>query len=147
MKQKLNRNILKASLAITFATFLMGNTQCEQPVDNKRQLKKNVRIVEVSASSFLNNGGFNFSEVAQSQLSGVLFENNNFYERTVYPDLNQIDGANNGGLKDQKYFGVQKTSVDSKVITQLKTWFPTMKAKEILLDRESSCFIQRPPPE
>ncbi len=137
MKQ--NFTLLKSSTIILLGAFAMGNTKCEQPLANKRELKKNVRVLDINASSFLDNSGFNFSEVARSQYSGVLFEKNHFYERNIYPDLNEISGSS-----DQRYFNVQKTSGDSATAIQLKTWFPTMKSREISLDRDSSCLMMKP---
>ncbi len=137
MKQKIT--LLKASTILTLGLFSMGNTKCEQPVASSRELKKNVRIMDVSASSFLNNGGFNFSEVARSQFSGVLFDQNHFYERNVYPNPIEVSGA-----ADERYFGVQKTARMSDTMVQLKTWFPTLKAREVTLDRDSSCFMTKP---
>ncbi len=138
---KHSNKILKASVVLVLSIFTMGNTKCEQPVaGSTRELKKNVKILDISASSFLDNGGFNFSEVARSQYSGVIFEKDHFYERNVYPSLDEVSGAN-----DQRFYGVQKTAAaDSITVVQLKTWFPTTKTREITLDRDSSCFMTRP---
>lgn len=138
MKQ--SEKIIKASILLVLSTFMMGATKCEQPVAGSRVLKKNVKILDISASSFLDNSNFSFSEVARSQYGGVIFENKNFYERNVYPTLDEVSGAS-----DQRFFGVQKTlAADSITVTQMKTWFPTMKTREISLDRDSSCFMTRP---
>ena len=81
---KHSEKVLKASIVLVLSSFMMGATNCEQPVANSRELKKNIKILDVSASSFLDNSGFSFSEVARSQYSGVIFEKNHFYERNVY---------------------------------------------------------------
>ena len=134
---KYTSKIMKAGGVLFLAGFMMGNTQCE--LAPHRQLKKNIRLIQLNASTFLDNSGFSFSEVARSQFSGVIFEKNDFFERSIYPTLDQLNGRS-----DQQFFGVQKTAVDSKTVSQLKTWFPTMKSQEILLNRESSCFMTRP---
>ncbi|MFZ3230480.1 MAG: hypothetical protein WA160_09780 [Pseudobdellovibrio sp.] len=131
--------IIKAVLVLAFSTFMMANTQCQQPVAEQRQLKKNIKLVQLDASTFLDNSGFSFSEVARSQFSGVLFEKNNFFERNIYPSANSLSGAS-----DQNFFHVQKTSVVDNSIVQMKAWFPELKSQEILLNRESSCFIEKP---
>ncbi len=135
--------LTKACTVLAFSAFMMGNTKCQQqPVADQRELKKNIKVIQLNASSFLDTSGFNFSEVAQSQFSGVLFEKNHFFERNVYPGAEVLKSA-----PDQKYFNVQKVSSSSiadKSVVQLKTWFPDMKSQEILLDRESSCLMSRP---
>ncbi len=110
----------------------MSATKCAQPVEETRQLKKNVRVMSIGASSALDSSGFSFSETAQSQLSGVLFEKNFFYERNVYPVL--LSGAD-----DQKYYGVSKASAE-----QIHKWFPGSKSQEIELSQDSACLITRP---
>ena len=88
--------------------------------------------MSISASTFLDNSGFSFSETAQSQLSGVLFEQNHFFERNVYPVLVDSD-------RTQKYYGVSKASAE-----QIHKWFPKAKSQEIDLSQESACLITRP---
>lgn len=142
-------NFIKASVVLALSGFMMGNTQCQQPVADKRELKKNVKVIQMNASSFMDSGGFNFSEVAKSLYSGVLFNTNYFYERNSYPTTQDVNGT-----QDQNYFHVQNSSgtntsqkmsaVDSKTMVQLKAWFPEMKAQEVVLNRDSSCFITRP---
>lgn len=134
--------ILKACTLLALSSFMMGNTKCQQPVGaEQRELKKNIKVIQLSASSFLDNGGFNFSEVAQSQFSGVLFEKNHFFERNVYPSADSLSSR-----RDQKFFNVQKISTGSSdnSVVQLKTWFPTLKSQEIILNRESACLMSRP---
>lgn len=133
--------ILKALSVITFSSFMMANTKCQQQPVEQRQLKKNVIVSDISASNFLDNSGFNFSEVARSQFSGVLFERNDFFERNIYPTPASLNG-----VQDQNYFKNQKISVaaTSKTVAQLKAWFPTAKTQDILLNRESACFMTRP---
>ena len=136
--------VLKACTVLALSSFMMGNTQCQKqaPTAEQRELKKNIKVIQLNASSFLDTNGFNFSEVAQSQFSGVLFEKNHFFERNVYPGAETLKSA-----PDQKYFNVQKvstTSVSDKSIVQLKTWFPEMKTQDIVLDRQAACFMSRP---
>lgn len=138
--------IFRASAVIALSTFTMGNTQCQQPVAEQRELKKNIKVIQLNASSFLDNGGFNFSEVARSQYSGVLFEKNHFFERNIYPSTDTIT------INRPQVLGNQKITVQQKVTTlgnsdnsvaQLKTWFPSLKSQEILLNRESACLMSR----
>ena len=141
----INKKNLTATLSVVaLSGLLMGNQQCQQQPVETRQLKKNVKVIAVEASSFLNNSGFNFAEVAQSQLSGVLFEDKNYYERNTYPTVeSRVETFPNVNGKV-----VQKASdivvVDDKAMAQMKTWFPTMKASEIDLSSNSSCLISRP---
>lgn len=132
--------IFKAVSVLAFSSFILGNTQCEQQ-PAERQLKKNIKLVQLDASTFLDNSSFKFSEVARSQFSGVLFERNDFYERNIYPSPSAISG-----VQDQQYFNNQKlvAPVADKTINQLKTWFPLAKTQEIILNKESSCFMTRP---
>ena len=135
--------LVKGCAVITVSTFMMGNTKCQQqPVSSQRELKKNIKVVQLNVSSFLDNSGFSFSEVAQSQFSGVLFEKSHFFERNIYPGGEALKSA-----PDQKYFNVQKVSaasISDKSVVQLKAWFPDLKTQEILLDREASCLMSRP---
>ena len=144
---KRNNSITKllSSIAlITTATFLMANQKC-QPAP-ERQLKKNVKVLNIEASSFLDSvgsNGFNFSEVAKNQLSGVLFESSEFYERNIYPTPNtlftpvQLPGKN-------ATFNKAQMDLNQKTVSQLKVWFPTMKANELSLSQESACLVTKP---
>lgn len=126
--------LLKISSMIACLSLMMSATKCEnKPATEARQLKKNVRIMQVGAPSFLDNSGFNFSETAQSQLSGVLFEKNFFYERNVYPDPYAVKTNGVNGL------GISKASVD-----QIQRWFPEIKKQDIELSQESACLMTRP---
>lgn len=130
----MKKQLLKISSMIACLSFFMSATKCEKPVEEKpRQLKKNIRVMQMSASNFLDSSGFSFSETAQSQLSGVFFEENYFFERNVYPDPYVID---HGG---KPTLGISKASMD-----QVKTWFPEIKKQDIDLSQESSCLITRP---
>lgn len=133
--------VFKALSVFTFAGFMMGNTKCQQAPVETRQLKKNVIVSDLSASNFLDNSGFNFSETARSQFSGVLFERQDFFERNIYPTPASLNG-----VQDQNYFQNQKISVAaaSKTVAQLKAWFPTAKTQDITLNPESACFMTRP---
>jgi hypothetical protein len=122
----------------------MANKKCEKKPE-PRQLKKNIKVVGMSASSFLDNTGFSFSETAQNQLSGVFFGSNQFFERNTYPSYNDIESF--PVVKDAEFQKVS-TAVADKAIIQLKTWFPEMKTENVYqknqLSRESSCMISRP---
>lgn len=129
----MKKHLLKVSSLIACLGFLMSATKCDkQAAPEPRQLKKNVRIMEMNAPAFLDNSGFNFSETAQSQMSGVLNEKNYFFERNVYPVLNQeVNGKSS--------IGISKASLD-----QVKNWFPELKKQDIDLSQDSSCLITRP---
>lgn len=128
--------ILKATTVVALGGLLMANQKCEkQQAPQARQLKKNVRVVGMHASSFLDNSGFSFSEVAQNQLSGVFFEDNSFFERNVYP--NNIMRSTTSGV-------FQKTVVSDQSQVQLKQWFPQMKSTDVQLTKDSACLISRP---
>ncbi|MES2801609.1 MAG: hypothetical protein V4654_03875 [Bdellovibrionota bacterium] len=130
------RKLLSVATLMSLALLTMANQKCKEEPVKVRQLKKNVQVLKVEASSFLDNSGFNFSEVAQSQFSGVIFEEESMFERNVYPKPEQTTEGMSTGL--------QKASVEDKQITQLKTWFPTMKSSEVQLSRDSSCLVSRP---
>ncbi len=125
-------NLLKVTTTLVSLSFLMSATKCAQPTTADRELKKNVRVMQMSASTFLDNSGFSFSETAQSQLSGVLFEKNYFFERNIYPSVSTSE-------QGQNVIHVTKTSVD-----QIQKWFPNAKTQEIDLSKDSSCLISRP---
>jgi hypothetical protein len=128
--------ILKSVSIVTLGTLLMANQKCQQaPAPEARQLKKNIKVIGMQASSFMDASGFNFSEVAQNQLSGVFFESNHFFERNVYPNAN---------VNPRTSMGIQKTSASDQSNIQIKNWFPSMKSSEIQLTRESACLISRP---
>ena len=137
---------IKSLSIVLLSGLVMANKKCDKAPE-ARQLKKNVKVVGMGASSFLDNSGFNFSETAQSQLSGVFFESNHFFERNSYPSYNDMES-----FPVVKDIGFQKVSVasevNSKAAVQLKAWFPEMKSEsrseKIQLSRESSCMISRP---
>lgn len=130
----MKKQLLKISLMIACLNFFMSATKCEKQAEEPaRELKKNVRIMEMNAPSFLDNSGFNFSETAQSQMSGVLFEKNYFFERNVYPDPYAVDSLGRSSL------GISKTSME-----QVQRWFPEIKKQDIALSQDSSCLMTRP---
>jgi hypothetical protein len=130
------KSLTGAVSLLILAVLTMGNQQCQE-TPAARQLKKNVMILGVSASDFLDNAGFNFSQVAQSQFSGVLFDSDAFYERTVYPTAA-------GAVVALPGTGSQKVALAEKSMQQLKTWFPTLKTSDMPLTGESACFVTRP---
>lgn len=131
----INKKLLSVASLTTLALLTMANQKCKEEPVKVRQLKKNVQILKMEASSFLDNSGFNFSEVAQNQLSGVIFEEESMFERNVYPKPDQTAPQS---------VGLQKASVEYKQMAQLKTWFPTMKSSDVQLSRDSSCLVSRP---
>ena len=130
------KKLLSIATLMSLGLLTMANQKCKEEPVKVRQLKKNVQVLKVEASSFLDNAGFNFSEVAQSQFSGVIFEEESMFERNVYPKVDQSTQGISTGL--------QKASVEDKQMVQLKTWFPTMKSSEVELSRDSSCLVSRP---
>ncbi|AZZ37577.1 hypothetical protein CIK05_12505 [Bdellovibrio sp. qaytius] len=131
------KKLLSVAALMSLAVLTMANQQCKQEPVKARSLKKNVQVLKVEASSFLDNAGFNFSEVAQSQFSGVIFEEESMFERNIYPKPEQLTQA-------AAATGMQKATVEDKQMVQLKTWFPTMKASDVELSRDSSCLVSRP---
>lgn len=133
--------VLKTLSVMTLAGFFMSSTKCQKEVVEGRQLKKNVRIGDVSATTYLDNSGFSFSEVARNQITAVLFDRNDFYERNIYPTPDEMASVTNQSLStNQKLSSV----VATKTVAQLKTWFPMAKSQNIALNRDSSCFMTRP---
>jgi len=128
---------IKSVSAVVLGSLLMANQKCQKPptAPEPRTLKKNIKVVGMQASSFMDSSGFNFSEVAQNQLSGVFFESNYFFERNVYPNLSESPSVTRG---------IQKTASSDQTNIQIKNWFPTAKASDIQLTRDSSCLISRP---
>lgn len=127
---------IKILSCISLALLLMANQKCELPQE-QRPLKKNIQVVGMHVSQFLDQSGFNFSDVANTQLSGVLFENPYFFERTIYPQMSSISSISN-----QKTF--QKLSLNDQSQEQIKKWFPRLKTADIDLSPESSCLVSKP---
>ncbi len=134
---------IKSLSIIGLATLTMANSKCAK--EEPRQLKKNVKVLGMSASTFLDNSGFNFSETAQSQLSGVFFENNYFFERNSYPTFDDQQRVPSVRGPFQKT-SLQQQIADEKTHRQLQKWIPDLsqKSTNINLHRESSCLITRP---
>ncbi len=137
MSQFGKKQIMKTVSCVLLAGLLMGNEKCEQQADTGRRLKKNVKIIGVEASNFMDTPAFSFSEVAQTQLSGVLFQSNHFYERNVYPLADNVT--------PMPGIGMQKvSSQDQQLARQMKTWFPSAKSQDVLFTKESWCLVTRP---
>ena len=62
-----NQKILKTFLMALLATLVMANKECEKEPE-PRVLKKNVKILSMEASSFMDSSAFNFAEQAQNSL-------------------------------------------------------------------------------
>lgn len=145
MNNRINQNIKMTLSLATCLGFLMSATKCEQPAAPEgRMLKKNIKVLEVNASSFLDNSGFNFSETAQSLVPGVFAEKNYFYPRNLYPSSSDVQA-----IVDERYFNVQRASADkikvqTEMVKQVKNWFPNLKSREIVLSKDSSCLFSRP---
>jgi hypothetical protein len=133
------KNILiKTASVLSLGVLLMAVQKCPQtPGADVRTLKKNIKVVGIQASSFMDTSGFNFSEVARNQLSGVLFDTNYFFERNIYPTSQSSVSKSISGK-------IQKASFNDQTIQQLKTWFPSAKTSDFELTQESSCLISRP---
>lgn len=141
--QKNLKTILKASVLISLGGLLMANKECQQqPASSGRQLKKNVRILGVEASSFLDNGGFKFSEVAKGNFSGILYESNYFNERNIYPNW-KTNPTTSGSTGIQKAVAFQQKMNDDTLV-QLKQWYPNLKSSDLGLQSEAACLIGRP---
>jgi hypothetical protein len=133
---------IKSLSIIVLASLTMANKKCEK--QEERQLKKNIKVVGMSASSFLDNSGFNFTEVSQNQLSGVFFDTNLFFERNSYPSVSASDVETFPVVTGASLKAEVLAEVNQKSEIQLKTWFPEMKPGELNLSQESSCMISRP---
>lgn len=143
MFQKKGHKLKSVCALVSLALLTMANQKCEETaVTPARQLKKNIQVLKVEASSFLDNAGFNFSEVAQNQLSGVIFEEGTLFERNIYPQVQRMTFESSPSQLASVY--ALKTSVDNKQMVQLKTWFPQMKSGEVTLSQTSSCLVSRP---
>ncbi len=138
---------LKSVSIVLLGSVIMANKKCDKTPE-PRQLKKNIKVVGMSASTFLDSSGFSFSETAQNQLSGVFFESNEFFERNTYPSYKDTDN-----LPEVKTSDFQKASmvadVNAKANEQLQSWFPDIETAENFsrkaqLSQESSCMISRP---
>ncbi|MBC7741514.1 MAG: hypothetical protein H7061_04925 [Bdellovibrionaceae bacterium] len=138
----MKKNILLLSTLTTCAVFLMSATQCAQPAEEGRRLKKNVQVLQLSATTMMDDSGFKFSEVAKNQFSGVLFETNYFYERSVYPTAEELV------VPDEKFFDVKSASVRSAavhpMVVQMKKWFPETKSGELVFSGDAHCMMKRP---
>ncbi len=123
--------------------FFMSATQCAKPAQEGRVLAKNVRIGKLSATTAMDESGFNFSEVARAQVSGVLFDKGFFFERNSYPNQTDLQ------IPDNKYYNVKSASVQGiavhPLVAQIKKWFPEAKAQDMGgFSHESACLISRP---
>jgi hypothetical protein len=138
------RGFVKIAAVIMLASLTMANKECEKKPD-PRSLKKNVKIIGMDASTFMNSSQFNFAEQAQERVSAAIFSNGDFYERNFYPKAEDYQD-------EVKFNAVQATSFNSKMTVSkkisLKTWFPKLNASKSLseasFDPESSCLIERP---
>lgn len=139
------KTIIKGLSIVVLASVTMANKKCQEPPP--RQLKRNIKVVGMEASKFLDSPEFSFSEVAQSQLSGVFFENEQFFERNTYPVVSEDEGVSVQSNGLQK-LAVVHDEAQLKTTVQLKTWFPEMKTEEVQtqsgFSRKSSCLVSRP---
>ncbi len=140
MKSKSKMTVIKIGSLVFLSSLIMANQKCQKP--EPRQLKRNIKVVDMSASQFLDHSGFNFSEVAQSQLSGVFFESQDFFERNSYPTVNKLNQNKLQSFtsSDAKILPI----IEAKAQLQLQSWFPDLKVTDVGLSRESSCLISRP---
>lgn len=146
-RKNISMTLLNISVGVVSVVFMMGNTQCEQQVSFNSPLKKNVRVIGVGATSMLDASGFNFTEVATNQFSGVLFDTNHFYERTEYPELTEVQqniSVVQNGIKKMSVVSKPTLRLNATAVEKLKSWFPMAKTEEVQLNRDNWCFITRP---
>lgn len=128
------------------ALLTMANKECEKTPET-RVLKKNIKILSMEASSFMDSSGFNFAEQAQERVSATVFATPYFYQRNYYPKAEDY-------VDEQKFNAAQAVSFGRKMTTQqnipLKAWFPKLgssqknEIRSAALSPESSCLIERP---
>lgn len=147
--------ILNLVLFFFVAALTMANKECEKKPD-PRILKKNVKIVSIDASTFMNSSAFNFAEQAQERMSAAVFATPYFYERQFYPKAEDY-------LDEQKFNAIQAASLNQKIGSQkmgsqklqntnaipLKQWFPKLSSVKKMEARQgftpdSNCLIERP---
>lgn len=137
---------IQRTVILSLAALTMANTQCEKKAD-PRILKKNVKIISMEASTFMDSSAFNFAEQAQERVSSTIFATPYFYERNFYPKAEDY-------LDDQKFNAAQTAAFGQKMVAAkpitLKTWFPELGANTSLqlktsgFNPVSSCLIERP---
>lgn len=139
------QKFIRLIMIVTIAALTMANKECEKKAD-PRVLKKNVKILSMEASSFMDSSAFNFAEQAQERISATIFATPYFYERNFYPKAEDY-------LDDVKFNAVQSAAFGQKMSNQqkisLKTWFPQLVANSKMDARsgfnpEASCLIERP---
>lgn len=140
------QKLIKRAVILQIALLTMANTQCEKKAE-PRILKKNIKIISMEASTFMDSSSFNFAEQAQERVSSTIFATPYFYERNFYPKAEDY-------LDDQKFNAVQAAAFGQKMVAakpiSLKTWFPKLgtsggvQFKTSGFNPESSCLIERP---
>ena len=139
------QKIIKLSVIVALALFTRANKECEKKAD-PRLLKKNVKILSMEASTFMDSSAFNFAEQAQERISATVFATPYFYERNFYPKAEDY-------LDEVKFNAVQSAAFGQKMTLQqkipLKTWFPKLGTSQKLgaksgFNPEASCLIERP---
>lgn len=140
-----NQKMFKFVLLILLSTVVMANKECEKKPE-PRILKKNVKILSIEASSFMDSSAFNFAEQAQERISATIFATPYFYERNFYPKAEDY-------LDEAKFNSVHMSSFGQKMTTQkrisLKSWFPRLGDSQKMEIKsgfapDSSCLIERP---
>ena len=140
------QKIFRFALMTSLAALTMASTECEKKPD-PRVLKKNIKIIGIEASSFMDNSGFNFAEQAQERVSSAIFATSYFYERNFYPKAEDYQD-------EQKFNAVQAGSFGNKMTASqkisLRAWFPKLglaqksEVKSSAFSPQSNCLIERP---
>lgn len=99
--------IMKASMMILGAGFMMGNQKCEQKATPERSLKKIVELGAIRSSPviFPNGGAFDFEFVANQQIYSVMLDSEKFALRTAPPISSPPTQARDG---DSGFYNLNK---------------------------------------
>ena len=138
------KNIFKLGTMICLATLTMANKECEKQPE-PRQLKKNIKIIGMEASTFMDSSQFNFAEQAQERAGATIFSTPYFYERNNYPKAEDYLDEQKFNAAQSAAFG-QKMTVSKKI--SLKSWFPNLNSTQKIsvnnFNSKSNCLIERP---
>lgn len=145
-------NLKKLILITPMALLFMSAEKSCQQANTARSLKKIVQIERINAAPILvRDESFDYEYVANNQLPGVLFDTNLFFHRAHMPGQDGSLGVGRDG--DSGYFGVSKITsekvevskiVNSKVVDQLKTWYPSQKVETLQISQQAACMVSRP---
>ncbi len=138
-------------ILIGLAGLTMANKECEKKAE-PRMLKKNIKVVQVEASTFLDSSQFNFSEQSRERLSAALFSSSYFYERNYYPKVDEyrpemqiesaatsslLSGLSAAGSSSRPQSRSANSSKLQKLevapVQTLSDWFPNLKTNSTRL--------------